>query len=141
MSASEPMPPLAHAAVPTQKLDPLARQMWDETVPLLERMRVLTEADLHILEQTCEAYAEYWQAKKRLRRRGLTYESPTVTGGVIIRPRPEVAIASDAWRRLRQGLMELGMTPASRTRVAAAPSGKSKDADAQEREAYFGVGA
>ena len=40
-------------------------------------------------------------------------------------PRPEVAIRSDAWKRHKSMLVEFGLTPSARTRVAANPEQKS----------------
>lgn len=37
---------------------------------------------------------------------------------VIMRPRPEVKMASDAWRRVQRMLVEFGMTPSSRAKVS-----------------------
>jgi P27 family predicted phage terminase small subunit len=36
---------------------------------------------------------------------------------VIIRPRPEVKMASDAWRRMQRMLTEFGLTPSSRSKL------------------------
>ncbi len=94
-----------------------AKKAWNKMVPHLEQMKVLTVADGQMLEATCEAYAEFVQARKVVAKDGHTYERITGHGSVTITVRPEVAIAADAWRRLKQGLAEFGMTPASRSRV------------------------
>src|SRR5258708_20465570 len=47
---------------------------------------------------------------------GATYKSRTLTGH-IIRKRPEVQIAAEAWRRVKGMLVEFGLTPAARSRL------------------------
>ena len=51
---------------------------------------------------------------------GMTYEATTQSGSISHRPRPEVAIASDAWRRAAMALAALGLTPRSRDTVEVA---------------------
>ncbi len=88
---------------------------------------VLTLADGKALELLCSVYAEYRDARDVIDRQGATYESHT-QNGKIVRARPEVAIASDAWRRIRAMMTEFGLTPSSRSRIAVAPQEKPKNA-------------
>lgn len=55
---------------------------------------------------------------------------------VIIRPRPEVKMASDAWRRVQRMLVEFGLTPSSRSKVSRA--GDAEEADPFEQWARRG---
>ena len=87
---------------------------------MLDRMRVLTEADGHALELLADAYGEYRAARAVILKEGTTYESDT-KHGKIVRTRPEVAIAADAWKRMKAMLVEFGLTPSSRSQVSAAP--------------------
>ncbi len=82
------------------------------------RAQVLTAAERSIIELAARAYAMWWTAEKALRdAKSLTYETTNTTGGRVIKTRPEVAIASDAWRRYRAAVCELGFTPAARTKA------------------------
>ncbi len=56
----------------------------------------------------CEAYAEWRSAHAVIRKKGSSYETKTVGGGISVRIRPEVKITADAWRRVRQGLTDFG---------------------------------
>ena len=51
---------------------------------------------------------------------GSTYEATTQSGSILHRPRPEVLIASDAWRRAAMALAQLGLTPRARGAVEVA---------------------
>lgn len=85
--------------------------------PTLEQMGCLTTADTHAFALLCDAYAEYQAARKVIDDKGATYESVTEHGSIMIRQRPEVAIAADAWRRVERMMTGFGMTPSSRGRV------------------------
>lgn len=91
-------------------------------------MGVLTLADGKALELLCDAYAEYREARSVCEREGMTYESVSEHGSMW-RARPEVAIASDAWRRIASMLREFGLTPSSRTKVQTTGEGADKPAN------------
>lgn len=107
-------------------------------------MGLLTTADPHALALLCEAYAEYIEARAIVRKLGMTYESkiiraatkrvdvradeaaeseedPEVALSVMIRARPEVAIAADAWRRAHRMMVDFGLTPSSRGKLQTGP--------------------
>lgn len=136
----EPIPP-SGPVKPPPWLHGRGRTAWKWIAPLLEDMRVLTTADPHALALLCDAYAEYIECRQVVRKLGATYESRVVRAStrrvaadddqadgddfdaadwsVIIRPRPEVKMASDAWRRVQRMLVEFGLTPSSRSKVKA----------------------
>ncbi len=64
-----------------------------------------------------EALAEYVSARAVVESKGATYETVTQTGSAIVRQRPEVALAADAWRRTAAMMQQFGLTPSSRTRI------------------------
>lgn len=87
----------------------------------------MTVADGTALSLLADAMAEYVEARRVVTREGPTYVRESVARDAegnavivqIIRTRPEVAIASDAWKRVRAMLAEFGLTPSSRGRVKA----------------------
>ena len=131
----EPKPQQGDPTKPeTVKRDPVAGREWDRLVAntTLKHARVLTVQDGQMLEATARAYSEYEAADIALREHGgLTYESTTPSGGVIVRPRPEVTIRADAWRRWVSGLTHFGLSPATRPKVKAAKDGESDDPAAE----------
>lgn len=116
----EPIPPGGIARMPEWLSDD-ARKWWRSIAPMLRQMNVLTVADTHALALLCDAYAEYLEARQVIRDEGMTYESHGARGGFMIRQRPEVAIAADAFRRLDHMLGQFGMTPGMRSKVIAKP--------------------
>jgi P27 family predicted phage terminase small subunit len=115
------------------------RREYDHLVTLMRQMPgVATVVDVVQLELAAAALAEYRTAVAVVLRRGQTYECKTQAGAVMVRTRPQVAIAADAWRRAHAALQVLGLSPTSRPRVEGdAPSLHSAHdrLDARERRA------
>lgn len=84
---------------------------------MLVSMGVLTAADAIILERACECYAEVNELKLDLRANGRVQVVTTQSGDRMERQRPQVAMLADADRRLKSYLVELGLSPASRSKV------------------------
>jgi len=97
----------------------IARGEWDRLVGLTtaKSYRVLTVADGPILEATVTAYAQMRAAQLVVDAKGATYTTRTQTGSILYRQRPEVLIATDAWRRYVLGLTHFGLSPAMRAKV------------------------
>ena len=122
----EPLPPPG-IALPPGWLKKRELKIWGELAPLLERMGVLTTADPHALAILCDAYAEYIAARNKVRRLGSTYQTETATGSIAHHARPEVAMAADAWRRVKMMLAEFGLTPSGRSRISVPKSSGEED--------------
>jgi P27 family predicted phage terminase small subunit len=101
---------------------------WAELAERLVDMKVLTLGDGAALELLFAAYMEWRYAADIVTDEGMTYTTTTESGDVMYRPRPEVAIAADAWRRVTSMLREFGLTPSSRTKVATAGGAKKQNA-------------
>lgn len=112
-----------------------ARVAWGRLTVLMDRMGVLTEADAYALERLAELYAEIVALQGAIAENGRTYESRTEGGGMIVRPRPEVAMLADVDRRFRAYLIEFGLTPAARSKVKADGSEAAQEDPAKT---YFG---
>lgn len=124
-------------------LTPTAKVAYREISEDLNRMGILTLADKKALELLCDAYSEWRKARDFVRKHGMTYESKTVTGedadgntvtSILWRRRPEVDIASNAWKRIKSMLVEFGLTASSRTRLEV----EGDDINADQSESYFG---
>lgn len=101
---------------------------------ILDRMGVLTEADIPALEELCEAYADLRNARADLAAAdGLTYATTNQAGGIMLRARPEVRLIADADRRFAMWCSRFGLTPADRSRVSA------KLSDDRSQFAEFGT--
>ncbi len=115
----EPQLAVRAPAMPAD-LDEDGTAEWGRLVAVCLNSRVLTVADRGIVEAAAQAYSTFIRATRAVNQHGLIYETENTTGGKVLKARPEVAIASDAWRRYRAAICELGLTPAARTRVEAA---------------------
>jgi P27 family predicted phage terminase small subunit len=114
--------------------DQYAKEEWVRLVVIASAAQVLTKAERSILELACIAYSEMRQARKSIMTHGSqTYETTNQAGGVVFKTLPEVAIASDAWRRYRAAVCELGFTPAARAKVSTVDPSEEKSPE----EKYF----
>ena len=110
---------------PPKWLAGAALDHWRELVPELDEMGVLTTADGSALALLCSAWAECLAADEAIAEHGLTQTRTTAAGSTSVALRPEVALRSDAWKRYKSMLVEFGLTPSARTRVAANPERKA----------------
>ena len=72
----EPRPREITPACP-KHLDAEGRLAWRRLVPVLERMRVLTEADGIVLANLCDSYSTMVQAQRKLRETGMLLRTPS----------------------------------------------------------------
>jgi P27 family predicted phage terminase small subunit len=103
----EPKPEVIEPTRPAN-LSPRAIQEWERMVPILMRMKVLTEADGQALGMLCNDIADLDEVTDQIRQTGWL-----VAGG----RNPLTAVQSDLNRRVVMALREFGMGPASRTKV------------------------
>ena len=68
----------------------------------------------------CQAFERFVEAERKIRQSGLLIKT---TGGNVIQ-NPLVGVANRAMEIMHKFLTEFGLTPSSRTRVAANPAGK-----------------
>ncbi len=121
---NEPKPAPVVSLEPPFHLSDDAKLYWRDLAPMLARLQLLTEGDVAALELLCETRAEWRQADDAIRDEGVVYETSTETGSTIVRPRPEVAMRAGAAMRIRQLLVEFGLTPSARSKVTPAPKGE-----------------
>jgi len=120
INKNEPKPKLAKPKCPGH-LSPKAKTAFKNVSKLLEDMGVLTIADGMALEMLCDAYAEWRDLRKEIEVAGSsTYTTIGTSGDVVIKARPQVAMASDAWKRIKSMTAEFGLTAASRTKLSVA---------------------
>jgi P27 family predicted phage terminase small subunit len=112
---TEPAPPAGSIVMPGH-LGEVAQAKWRELLPLLQGVKVMTDADVEALARYCDTY-EWWLATRaKLRKDGDTY--PILNDGGEIRyiaQRPEVSIAHKLATQLRQLEQDFGLNPSART--------------------------
>jgi P27 family predicted phage terminase small subunit len=113
----EPKPALAVPSCPSH-LDKEARREWRRIVPELTVLGLLTRVDRAALAAYCVAYSRWITAEREVQRTGLTVVSPNG----YPQKSPHLAIADKALEQVRKFAAEFGLTPASRSKVTAAPT-------------------
>lgn len=124
---AEPKPEMPVDIAPPGSIadDELAVKKWEESVPVLRRMKVFSVADVDAWAIYCHTWANWMRARAKCRQLGRenTHFEPdpnSTTGKLRIKwsqPFPwaveERALASD----LRRLQLEFGLTPSSRSQV------------------------
>jgi len=126
----EPQPSADKIVMP-KHLGKVARAKWKELLPLLEAVRVMTDADVEALARYCDTY-EWWLATRAiLKKDGCTYPILNDGGEVkYIAQRPEVSIAHKLATQLRQLEQDFGLNPSARSSLSVAPEKPATDEDA-----------
>ena len=112
--SDEPQPPTAGVTMPSH-LGEVAVARWRELLPLLQSVRVMTQADIEALARYCDTY-EWWLATRaKLKAECDTYPILNDGGEVkYIAQRPEVSIAHKLAQQLRQLEQDFGLNPSAR---------------------------
>jgi phage terminase small subunit len=103
---------------PPRGLSKGAKRYFKHWAPLLGQRVSVTRLDAVGLVELAEIAAECESLRSAVALHGVTYDCLTVTGGKMVRARPEVAMLADASRRLKAFLDSYGLTPASREGAA-----------------------
>ena len=107
----------------------IAQGAWKQVARKLIGLRLLTKADLEILELYAIAYERLVLSERAISEEGIT---TTTDKGAII-AHPAVYIASSTRKELKGYLEQFGMTPAARTKV------KAPDAKPEEQDKVFEI--
>src|SRR5882672_4123384 len=76
LNHSEPQPRPTAPRCPDH-LDERAKKEWKRLVPILRRMKVLTEADWMALANLCQTWSTLVKAQEKLTEMGILYKSPS----------------------------------------------------------------
>ncbi len=114
LNHAEPQPPDGLLTCPPH-LSPAAREEWDRLADTLHEMGVLTIVDRAGLAAYCQAYGRWVEAEEKLR------ETPPLvkTPSGYVQQSPWLTVANKQLELMGRYMAEFGMTPASRSRVAA----------------------
>lgn len=127
--------PLGRPVAPSW-LDDEARKEWDRVVPILEKARVLTEADQAILASYCSAHSLSVKATRAYQKEGLMQRP--LKGSKMVRKHPMIKVAQEARAQALRLGAEFGLSPASRTRVSSMPEDPNKEKGDKAEEFLFG---
>ena len=112
----EPTPPPGAPTIPPQVADdPVAKAEWSEITNILHGMGLLTRADKTMLMVYCETFARYRRAAEKVREYGEIILTPEKKYPQVS---PYMAVLNRAQDQLTKLLVEMGLTPAARSRLA-----------------------
>ena len=117
----EPKPEAGAPEMPDD-LSPAAKKEWNSIVPILLSMNVLTIADGKALGGYCEAFALARQAKREIKKFGITIL--TMAGR---KKNPAVGVYVEAEKLMRAFLSDFGMSPATRSRLTTTAPKEDED--------------
>ena len=113
-NALEPVPPEGLPSCPDH-LGDVAREEWDRIAGVLHGMGVVTIVDRAALAAYCQCYGRWVEAEDRLRNTPLLLKTPSG----YIQQSPWLSVANKQLELRGRYMTELGITPASRSRVTA----------------------
>lgn len=127
INQTEPQPAIIRPEMTAEvKANPRATEEWDRIAPMLERMRVLTEADYLALGTLCLDVAMLDEVHEKIRNSGLLIKTG-IADAPMIRKNPLLEIRMQLEGGIHRWLCEFGMTPSSRTRLHTHAPSTDKD--------------
>ena len=130
LNASEPQPDAGEPIMPPG-LSSAAQDEWTAVIPILRKMGVLTVADGATIAGYCQSFADWLGAQDDIREHGRLIEEPITNrmGDIVghrLKKNPALTIANELKKAYRAFASDLGLSPASRTRVHATPGSDDK---------------
>jgi P27 family predicted phage terminase small subunit len=111
---AEPKPPDGTPECP-EHLSDEARAEWHRLVESLVGMGVITIVDRAVLAAYCQAYGRWVEAEQKLRETPLLFKTPSG----YVQQSPWLNIANRQMELMGRYMAEIGLTPASRSRIKA----------------------
>ena len=110
----EPIPPEGVPECPTH-LNEAGREEWYRLVDALVEMRVVTMVDRAVLAAYCQAYGRWVEAEEKLKETPVLIRTPSG----YVQQSPWLTISNRQMELMGRYMAELGLTPASRSRIVA----------------------
>ena len=118
---SEPIPPAKTPTMPESvRACDYAASKWREVCGVLAEMGMLSTADANLIERLAVTYSHWRQALQHVRENGLTIMADTQRGTKLVR-NPNALEMHACESELHRQAIELGLTPAARSRLHVPP--------------------
>lgn len=111
---NEPKPAADKIEMP-EGLSEDGQRHWNIVCKQLQEAKIITNIDVTALAMYCEAYSVWFNANKMIQKHGPVVKDKN---GFPVQS-PYLMVANKAFDQMRHMLVEFGMSPSSRTRVAA----------------------
>ena len=108
----EPIPPEGIPDCPPH-LNEAGREEWYRLVDALVEMRVVTIVDRAVLAAYCQAYGRWVEAEEKLKETPVLIRTPSG----YVQQSPWLTISNRQMELMGRYMAELGLTPASRSRI------------------------
>ncbi|MCF3934148.1 phage terminase small subunit P27 family [Acuticoccus sp. M5D2P5] len=113
LNAHEPRPADVRPHCPSH-LSPLAKAEWRRIAGTLHDMGVVTTVDRAALAAYCQAYGRWVEAERKLAEGPTLIKAPSG----YVQQSPWLSVANKQLELMGKYMAELGITPASRSRIA-----------------------
>lgn len=110
---AEPKPPEGTPDCPDH-LSEEAKAEWHRLVDTLVSMGVITIVDRAVLAAYCQAYGRWVEAERKLQETPVLFKTPSG----YVQQSPWLTIANRQMELMGRYMAEIGLTPASRSRIA-----------------------
>ena len=112
INGREPRPGPAIPTCPSH-LSPTGKAEWKRLARQLQQLGILSQLDRSVLAAYCQSYGRWVEAERKLK------ETPPLlkTPAGYVQPSPWLAISNKAVELMHKFAAELGLSPASRSRV------------------------
>lgn len=113
LNMREPKPVIAIPTCPAH-LMPTAKAEWKRLAGYLHDLGIISELDRSTLAAYCQVYGRWVEAERKLK------ETPALlrTPAGYVQPSPWLAISNKNLELMHKFMSELGLSPASRSRVS-----------------------
>jgi P27 family predicted phage terminase small subunit len=101
-------------------LDAGAQEEWKSMIIELMPLELVSKLDKAIFAKYCQAYSTWAQAMEKISEMGMIRKTPNG----FYEQNPYFPIANKASEQMLKALIELGMTPSSRSRIKIVPPEK-----------------
>ncbi len=125
LNKNEPKPTRKAPRCPSW-LEPDAKKEWRRLAKELEAMGLLTQVDMAAFAGYCQAYARWKEAEEFISKHG----SILKTSSGYIQQIPQVSIAQQNLKQMRNFCSELGLSPSARSRLNISNAGSVVEGDA-----------
>lgn len=112
-------PPPIHLSV-------IGASIWNENAAFLSRMKVLTVADLQLLEIYCVAYDSYRKCEEAMKKAKTQFYQP-YEGKKFVAELPHGSVMRQYMKTMIEISREFGMTPAARGRMTLPEDKEAED--------------
>jgi P27 family predicted phage terminase small subunit len=117
---------------PPEWLDEIAKKEFERIAELLKEVRLVTEADIHLLATYCDAYSDYVKCTELIQKEGLMVEYTNKAAETNKVPHPLMTKKKQLFEQMKAVASEFGLSPSARAKLAM-PKKEEKEPTPEEK--------